>query len=229
MKTQKKFDLNLGLIFMLCLCALLAFSGCDNKQEQQPRHPGEILIGDWQIENQEGQNHTLFTYSFKDTGKVYMAMDNVAFGGDYTLGKTDDGKDTFATTMYYNLNGTYEFEFSDDNNTMQLTETSDGTSFKMKRISDFSITPEAPENPVIDQNLLGSWKSKSDGGILYSFDDKGIMTSNSYEVMIINAKYSAQDGKINLKYKQGSPVEDSYSYSLDGDVITIDGVEFVKE
>ena len=222
----KKNSLYAGVITMLILCALLSFTGCG--PQEQALSAEQALIGDWQIENGEGENHALFTYSFKDTGRVYLEMDNVAMGGDYTLGKSDEGKDTFTTKMYYNLNGTYEFEFADNNNTMYLTDNSGGK-MTMKRVDETNLVPDPPENPVIDSRLTGNWKSKEDGGITYTFNENGLMTSNTYDVMIINAQYSAQNGEINLKYKQGTTVEDSYAYSFDGDVLTIDGVEFIKD
>lgn len=190
----------------------------------------ERIIGTWQMTNEDGTQSTLFSYIFENDGVVTLAMDNVGYSAKYAIGSDDNGKATLTAQLYYGLNGTYTYELSEDKKTLTLAgQGQDNTeTIIMKKVDDYNFMPEPPKNPEIDQKLLGTWEKKADGGETYTFDDKGIMVCNSYDMMTIYSQYSAKDGKIDLKYKQGTEVEDEYSYSFGGDILTIDGVEYIK-
>ena len=91
-----------------------------------------------------------------------------------------------------------------------------------------AIKAEAIDLLEIDEKLVGTWTDKNMTGISYEFFDNGTVIYNNYDVVITYAQYSAKDGKINLTYTMGSEVNDSYNYSFENDVLTIDGVEFIK-
>lgn len=213
---------------LICISVLFTGCGCSNQDDTSAEN---TFIGTWQLVDENGNNHTLFSYVFENEKQVYMAMDNVAYGAEYTLSFNASGKPTIATQLYYNLNGTYVYEFSDNGNKVTLTEdgNANGNVITMVKIDDYNFMPDAPENPEIDQNIVGVWKDKNGTGITYEIFDNGTLIYNNYEVMITYAQYSAKDGTLNISYKMGTEVTDNYNYSISNDVLTIDGIEFVKE
>lgn len=230
------------------LCITLSLSGCGDDESNTSEtnseatalesettasaDRGEIdkeLLGTWRIVKEDGTEDTLFSYVF-NKDKAILVMDNVAYYSDYSIAQGTDEKNTVTVQLYYNLNGTFEYAFSDDGSTVTFTSAEQGgTDFSMKKAEDYNPVPSPPENPVIDKKLVGKWKDKEGSGMSYEFKDNGIMINDSFGIMTLYARYSAENGAINLNYKQGTEVEDSYSYSFDGDVLTIDGAEFEKE
>lgn len=229
---------------LLILCFIFIFAGCsdDDSKEQNSTNNTEgttssqtkgdnRLIGTWQIVNENGENHTLFSYVFKDEKTAIMAMGNVAYCSELKLEKNKEGKDTLFAKLYYNINGTYIYEISDDGKRLTLTEDGVENSEKvvLNKVADYQFMPDPPKNLKIDERLIGTWKDKEGSGITYTFNENGTMENNSLNVIITYAQFSASDGKISVLYNQGTDVEDSYKYSFDGDVLIIDGVKFLKQ
>ena len=249
---MKKYSI-FSIILALIICTSALFAGCNNDNSNNdssksssateettqattqpttaPEKEENLFIGSWQLVEESGENHTLFTYIFETDTQAYMAMDNVAYGAEYILDENLSGQKTMAIQLYYNLNGTYLYEFSDDGKKVTLTE--DGKEnpivMNMVKVEDYNFMPDAPEKPEIDKKLVGTWKDKDNTGITYDFAENGTVIYNNYDVVITYAQYSAKDGKINLTYKMGDEVNDSYSYSFDGDVLIIDNVKFIKQ
>lgn len=226
------------------LCFLFIFAGCSEDTSKEQNSTSNIeeatssqtqndnsLIGTWQFVNEDGENHTLISYVFQDETTAVLAMGNVAYCSELKLEKNADGKDTLTAQLYYNINGTYVYEISNDGKTMNLTEegVENGEKFVMKKVEDYKFMPDPPKNSKVDEKLIGTWKDKEGTGITYTFNDNGTMENNSYDVMITYAQFSASDGKINYSYNLGTEVEDTYEYSFDGDVLIIDNAEFVKQ
>lgn len=226
------------------LCFLFIFAGCSEDTSKEQNSTSNIeeatssqtqkdnsMIGTWQFVNEDGENHTLISYVFQDETTAVLAMGNVAYCSELKLEKNADGKDTLTAQLYYNINGTYVYEISDDGKTMNLIEdgVENGEKFVMKKVEDYKFMPDPPKNPKVDEKLIGIWKDKENTGITYTFNDNGTMENNSYNVMITYAQFSASDGKINYSYNLGTEVEDTYEYSFDGDVLIIDNAEFVKQ
>ncbi len=233
---------------VLILCSVFIFGGCtDGTSNEQNNTNGSEetavskiqndnpLIGTWQFVNENGENHTLLSYVFQDETTAVMAMGNVAYCSKLKLDKNENGDKTLTAQLYYNINGTYIYEISDDGKTMTLTEDSkdnkDNNSEKliMKKTEDYQFMPQPPKNPEIEEKLIGKWEDKEGSGVTYTFYNNGTMENNSYDVMIIYAQFSAKDGKINITYNQGTEVKDSYEYSFNGEVLVIDGAEFIKQ
>lgn len=224
----------------LLLCCMPIFSACGEKESSgntestaeettekaavQSASEQADITGTWQIIKDNGTKDSLFYYVFGGD-KAQLVMDNAVFYSDYSL---TDGKLT--VQLFYNLNGTYSYKLADNGNTLELTDTGgSGTRFKLSRADDCNPVPEPPESPVIDKKLLGKWSDKDGAGMSYEFKENGIMINDSFGIMTIYAQYSAGDGTISLKYKQGTEVENKYTYSFNGDVLTIDGTELIKE
>lgn len=228
MNKNKLFSLLLAFIISVSVF----FTGCDFvKQEEASEDSSNAFIGTWQLLKENGEKHTLFSYIFEDEKQAYMAMDNVAYGAEYKLNENDKGQPTLAVQFYYNLNGTYVYEFSDNGNKVTLTEdgVENGTVMTLVKVEDFNFMPQAPENPEIDEKLVGLWNDTNNSGISYEFFDNGTLIYNNYNVMITYAQYSAKDGTINITYKMGTEVTYKYSYSFDGETLNIDGIDFVKQ
>ena len=245
---MKNFKL-LNIILALVICSSVLFSGCtsDNNSSsttEETTAPVTTVpettvapvakspfIGTWQLIDENGEKHTLFSYIFETDTQVYMAMDNVAYGAGYTLEENALGQKTITTQLYYNLNGTYAYEFSEDGTKVTLTESAkeNPVTMTMVKVENHNFMPKAPEKVEIDEKLVGTWTDKNMTGISYEFFDNGTVIYNNYDVVITYAQYSAKDGKINLTYTMGSEVNDSYNYSFENDVLTIDGVEFIKK
>lgn len=231
-------------VLSLLLFVILAFGGCvqDNGNSSSdtsnpPQETAETktdnsnpLIGTWKIQKDSGETDSLFYYIFNDDRTVLLAMDNVAYSSEYSVSENESGKATLTIQLYYNLNGTYEYEFSDDGTKMFLDDISEeGTDFTMVKTEDYDPMPSPPENPVIDEKLVGYWEDKDGSGISYVFNKDGTMSCNSFDIMRLYAQYSAENGKINLTYKQGTEVEDTYEYSFAGEILTIDGMELERK
>lgn len=244
MKNFKLFNIILALV----ICSTVLFSGCssdNNTSSTQettapatttpettvPQKSDNLFIGTWQLVDENNNNHTLFSYIFETDTQVYMAMDNVAYGAGYTLEEDVLGQKTISTQLYYNLNGTYLYEFSEDGKKVTLTEyeKENPVVMTMVKVESHTFMPKAPEKLEIDEKLVGTWTDKNMTGISYEFFDNGTVIYNNYDVVITYAQYSAKDGKINLTYTMGTEVTDSYSYTFENDILTIDGVEFIKK
>ncbi len=244
---MKKFSIFYMILALIITTVMFTSCGNDNSNSSSsstevtteattqtttaPAKEDNLFIGSWQLEEENGENHTLFTYIFENDTQAFMAMDNVAYGAEYILDVNVSGKKTISIQFYYNLNGTYLYEFSEDGKKVTLTEDGKENSvvMTMNKVEDYNFMPEAPKTLEIDEKLVGTWKDKNNTGISYEFSDNGTVIYNNYNVVITYAQYSAKDGKINLTYTMGSEVTDSYNYSFEGDVLTIDSLEFVKQ
>lgn len=234
---KQKFLKSISLI--LIICCVFIFAGCNGENTNESTEPSTTpqvesdnpLMGTWQFVNENGENHTLFSYIFQDEKTAIMAMGNVAFYSDLKLDKNDEGEDTLTAQLYYNINGTYVYEISEDGKTMNIKEEGSDSeeSLVMSKVDDYKFMPEASENPEIDEKLIGNWQDKEGSGITYTFNENGTLENDSYGVMKIYARYSAKDGKLTYKYNQGTAMEDTYDYSFNGDVLIIDEDEFIKQ
>lgn len=237
-----KLKLTKVISLSLIICCICVFTGCtDNNSQNKSKSTDDTtvsqtkeddpIIGTWQFVKEDGTTHTLLSYVFQNETTAIMAMGNVAYCSDLKLDKNADGKNTLTAQLYYNINGTYVYEISDDGKTMNLIEDGkeNGEKFVMKRVEDYKFMPEPPKNPEIDKKLTGTWKDKENTGVTYTFYENGTMENINYGVMITYAQYSAKDGKINYTYNQGTEVKGSYEYSFNGDILTIDDLEFIKQ
>lgn len=224
---------------ILALSCVFIFAGCgdDNSKEQEntqstqettaSKKSDNPLMGTWQFVDENGEYQTLFSYIFEDDNTAALAMGNVLYYSELKLEKNKEGKDTLTAQLFYNINGTYEYEITDNGET--LTIASEAETQVMKKVEDYKAVPNPPEKPEIDQKLIGTWKDEGGAGVTYTFNENGIMENNSYGIMKIYATFSAKDGKISYTYNQGTDVDESYDYSFNGDVLVIDNGRFIKE
>ena len=82
-------------------------------------------------------------------------------------------------------------------------------------------------NKTLDSNLLGKWKN-DERDLEYEFKDNSVAILKNKNITF-KLKYSTQDGEITLLQNAGSRARESkMSYSIDGDVVTIEDIKFKK-
>lgn len=186
---------------------------------------GDAFAGYWKITEGTGSKLENFVYEFDGNGKAYMMIGTMGYIGTYGL-KTTDGKKTFTTQLMFGLNGSYTYKFSDDNNSVVLTNTKDKSTSTLEHIENYNPVPEAVEAPETDKALLGAWKDDT-GAYLY-FGADGVMYYAQADVSFSFYTYSAKDGKIDQTYKMKEDTEETASYSISGDTLTYNNYEYQR-
>ena len=101
-------------------------------------YDGNDFAGAWHItEREEGNTYNSFTYVFDGDSSAYLMMGSMGYISNYEL---NPDINQIATQMMFGINGKYNYEFSDDKNTVTLTN-----------------------------SIVGAWKDDS-GGFLYFDD-----------------------------------------------------------
>lgn len=193
-------------------------------------YEGDEFAGAWQITEGDGAKYKSFIYVFDGKGKAYLIIGTTGYIENYGVNtQTDDsGKaiKTFTVQLVFGINGIYTYEFSDDKNTLTLTNTKDNSVTKMQKMPTFSCVPIPDPEPVIDENLLGAWKNES-GEYMY-FDKSGIMYDTINGLTFTFSKYSAKDGKVTSVYTTNKEEKATSDYSLDGDNLTFGSNKFTR-
>lgn len=185
---------------------------------------GDDFTGAWKITEGEGSQYSSFIFSFNGEGRAAMVIDNAGYFGKYEI-EVKNGKNTFTTQMIFGLNGEYTYKLSDDKKTITLTKNEDNSTTTMQKLESFNCVPNV-ENTVIDEELLGAWKSEDEE--IFYFDESGIMYHNQYNTMFNYAAYSAEDSKITATYSMGGEMTDEYEYSLEGNTLRLNGYEYER-
>lgn len=230
----------LSLILISALAFSLILTGCgEDKQEAQPNETQAVtqsldytdseklltdyfssftqgdnpLYGTWKISNFE-----YISFIFRNDGFAEMAMGTE---GSFSELVIDEKNKTLTTQFFIGLNGTYDYQLSQDNQTLTLTL--DGEETVLTKQDNYDFVPEAPSKPAIDEELVGWWKGEH--GLIYYFGADGIMYSN-----IISAEtcytYNAENNKITAVYDIGGEVTDEIEYKLKNKTLTIDGNKY---
>lgn len=187
-------------------------------------YDGDDFAGAWHITEREGgETYQSFTYVFDGSGTSYLIMGSTGYISTY---KINPDLNQMATQMVFGLNGKYVYEFSDDKNTVTLTDSETKSVIKLEKYMSFSFIPLPEPDSKIDSGLVGAWKDDS-GGFLY-FDDQGIMYETQKGVSFTYYSYSAEDGKINTKCYMPDETKATVEYSLDGDTLTYNSYKYEK-
>ena len=232
--------ISLFLLISIVLTSLI-FTGCNKKPESTEVKPTEAatetqvdfenskemlkayfktftkgdnpLYGTWQI-----KDFDLISYIIRNDGFAEMAMGTE---GTFSQLALNTEKKTLATDFYIGISGTYNYDLSEDNQTLTLT--SDAGELTLEKQKDYNFVPKAPKEVYVDKDILGWWKS--DTGLIYYFGKDGIMYSN---IITMETCYTYQtgDGIINAVYNVGGDEEYQIEYSCKNNVLTIDGNKF---
>lgn len=183
---------------------------------------GDQFAGAWQITEGEGTKYKSFVFVFDGEKTAYLIIGTTGYIEYYKLeNKPDDtGTDvpTIKAEMMFGINGTYTYEFSNDSNTLKLTNIADQTTLTLTKLATFSFIPLPDPEPAIDEALLGAWSDSE--GEYYYFDKSGIMYNSINELSFTYSKYSAKDGKVTSTYTTNKEETVENNYSVKDDVLT---------
>lgn len=189
------------------------------------------FAGVWHITAGEGISFKNFQYLFDGNGKGSMVIDNMGYCQDY--GVTQDstqegaeGKSTFTCQFMFGINGVYTYEFSDSNSKVVLTNISSNKTTTMEKLVAYDFVPIPDAKPVVDNDLVGAWKS--DSGEYYYFSKDGLMYHNQYGTIFTYYSYSAKENVITATYKMKDEVTETYDYTVDGDKLTMNNFEYTR-
>ena len=122
------------------------------------------------------------------------------------------------------IDGTYNFKFSEDKQTLTLSQ--GGSEIVLVKQKDFTIVPKAPQNPTIDKEILGWWENED--GSFYCFQQNGVMYENSISMEFCYT-YSAGNGKIKAVYNSGGKQNEEFTYSVKNGNLILNGNRCTKK
>lgn len=172
------------------------------------------LYGTWQIEGFD-----YLSFIFRNDNFAELAIDGE---GSFSTLEIDEKDKTLTTSFFIGLSGEYNYELSDNDKTLTLTQGNE--KMVLVKQDDHNFIPKAPKKPKIDKNILGWWKCKD--GMVYYFGKDGIMYSN-----LISSEtcytYDAQNGTINAVYNYGGEdIKTDLEYTLKNGKIEINGNKY---
>lgn len=198
------------------------------------KNSDDPFAGVWQITDGSGSQFEDFRYLFDGDGGAVLFTGNTGYTAKYSTGTDKDGEATITAQMMFGINGEYIYEFNKSKDTAELSDPNSGQSLTIKKVENYSPLPTSDKNPVIDEKVLGAWKSED--GEYYYFGDDGIMYQNLYNTMFTYAVYSVKNGEITAQYSSGADEgksdsalsTDTYTYTADGDTLTLNGYEYSR-
>lgn len=180
---------------------------------------GNDFAGAWHItERDAGDTYSSFTYVFDGNTSSYLITGSMGYISKYEI--NPDIKQ-MASQMMFGINGKYTYAFSDDKNTVTLTDTGTKKNTTLEKYASFSCIPTPEADPEIDSELVGAWKNEN-GTYLY-FDNRGIMYETIQGLSFTFYNYSAENGKVHLHYFNPDETTEEASYSTDGNTLTYNG------
>lgn len=197
----------------------------DLSKLHQLTSPGDAFTGYWKITEGTGSDLKSFVFCFDGAKKAYLMVGTMGYIGNYDL-SVKNGENVFTTKLVFGLDGDYTYSFFQNNQIVELKNVSDNTTTTMEKIESFSSIPEAPEDPQIDEAILGAWLDDT-GAYLY-FGKDGIMYSAQKNINFTFYTYSAADGKIKAVSAMTEPIEDEFTYKLDGNTLVFNRYNYKK-
>ncbi len=197
----------------------------DLSKLHQLTSPGDAFTGYWKITEGTGSNLKNFVFCFDGAKNAYLMVGTMGYIGTYDL-SVKNGENVFTTQLVFGLDGDYTYSFFQNNQTVELTNVSDNTTTTMEKVESFSSIPEAPEDPQIDESILGAWLDDT-GAYLY-FGKDGIMYSVQKNINYIFYTYSAADGKIKAVSAMTEPIDDEFTYQLDGETLVFNRYNYKR-
>ena len=102
-------------------------------------YDGNDFAGAWHItEREEGDTYNSFTYVFDGDSSAYLMMGSMGYISNYEL---NPDINQIATQMMFGINGKYNYEFSDDKNTVTLTDSKTKKKTTLEKYMSFSCIP----------------------------------------------------------------------------------------
>lgn len=182
------------------------------------------FAGSWTITEGEGAKYKNFVYMFNGEDRCYLMIGSVGQYANYTV---DAENSKITAMMMFGINGTYTYEFSEDKQTVTLTDDK-GEKTVLTRLAVYEYIPMPLADAETDEKLLGAWKGEN-GDYLY-FTDNGVMYQNSLNISFYFSNYSADGKKVHSSYayKENKTVEQDQEYSFSGETLVFDGEKYEK-
>lgn len=226
---------------LIILTAAVFLGGCNSQTD--PTKPSsskasDISSGKYTSKNlkayldkfTKGKNPVYGVWTVKGINSIYFIFRNdgfgqVAMGNEASFAKLviNEKKKTLGVSFFIAIDGTYDYELSNKNNTLKLT--SDGKTIELTRKNSYSIVPDAPKSAKIDSSILGWWKS--DGGLIYYFGSDGVMYSNDIAIETAYT-YNADKNVIHSVYDYSGKIKNDLKYKLSKNTLTVDGVKYKR-
>ena len=108
----------------------------------------------------------------------------------------------------------------------KITITNNGEDSVLEKVDNPTFVPSAPENPQIDEKLVGAWDSGT--GLYYYFGEDGRMYCNSYGTTFTYFTYNTKLNKVTAVYDMDGEQTDTYDYTFDGNDLVFDGMKYTQ-
>lgn len=188
-------------------------------------NPGDPFAGYWKITDGAGSNLESFIFLFNGDGMASIIIGNMGYCGAYSVGSDEKtGNETFKCQLMFGINGEYSYAVAEGGN--KITITNNGEDSVLERVENPDFVTKAPENPQIDEKLVGAWDCGT--GLYYYFGEDGRMYCNSYGTTFTYFTYSTKQSKVTAVYDMSGEQTDTYDYSFDGNDLVFDGMKYTK-
>ena len=163
--------------------------------------------------------------SSSSTPTETQATQAQGYCGKYSVGTDEStGEETFKCQLMFGINGEYSYTVAEDGK--KITITNNGEDSVLEKVDNPTFVPSAPENPQIDEKLVGAWDSGT--GLYYYFGEDGRMYCNSYGTTFTYFTYNTKLNKVTAVYDMGGEQTDTYDYTFDGNDLVFDGMKYTQ-
>lgn len=186
------------------------------------------ITGTYVIETEEVPDVQTY-FIFEEDGKLTERAGSIELEGTYEITTENNvSKLTLEIPANY-LNVTYNYTLQGNRLTGMKILLSDDSGNSM------TFAPETYEETVVepidkaqlDSKLVGTWEDTAGYGMEYTFNDDNTIVMSSYGANIYGY-YSAENDEVTIKYQAAELVENSATYSFDGDSLILNDLEFAK-
>lgn len=180
------------------------------------------IIGSWET----GDENSKVVLTFTQDGTASYESDSIKVTGNYEKKENNKINIDIKANSRDILTGEYDYVVVSSANGRKL-ELKDSYNNVDKYNQHKEEQGKLTVNKTLDSNLLGKWKN-DERDLEYEFKDNSVAILKNKNITF-KLKYSTQDGEITLLQNAGSRARESkMSYSIDGDVVTIEDIKFKK-
>lgn len=180
------------------------------------------IIGSWET----GDENSKVVLTFTQDGTASYEFDSIKVTGNYEKKENNKINIDIKANSRDILTGEYDYVVVSSANGRKL-ELKDSYNNVDKYNQHKEEQGKLTVNKTLDSNLLGKWKN-DERDLEYEFKDNSVAILKNKNITF-KLKYSTQDGEITLLQNAGSRARESkMSYSIDGDVVTIEDIKFKK-
>lgn len=186
------------------------------------------ITGTYVIETEEVPDVQTY-FIFEEDGKLTERAGSIELEGTYEITTENNvSKLTLEIPANY-LNVTYNYTLQGNRLTgMKILLSDDsGNSMTFAPATYEETVVEPIDKAQLDSKLVGTWEDTAGYGMEYTFNDDNTIVMSSYGANIYGY-YSAENDEVTIKYQAAELVENSATYSFDGDSLILNDLEFAK-